>query len=214
MEQTIYVRSDQNNCNHLWRWSTLTSLVISLPLSIWQNCCLYYCSYCRTCSGLGQISSADSTIPFREWNFQNFNPEFLLNRKHSLLLWQSCALAAPGGHWCLHVTFALRWPDNHMLGILDFIGSEQSGLPSIFLTAKPHMKMKSLHRMNVNRHFCSPDFDFFFWRILHLHQQLMFIMSLSTRKLGNISYMYNVLTAVNDWLWQKDSSELQLICLV
>lgn len=49
-----------------------------------------------------------------------------------------------------------------MLGILDFIGSEQSGLPSIFLTAKPHMKMKSLHRMNVTRHFCSPDFDFFF----------------------------------------------------
>ena len=54
--------------------------------------------------------------------------------------------------------------------------------------------------MNVTRHFCSPDFDFFFWRILHLHQQLMFIMSLSTMKLGNISYMYNVLTAVNDWL--------------
>lgn len=49
-----------------------------------------------------------------------------------------------------------------MLGILDFIGSEQSGLPSIFLTAKPHVKMKSLHRMNVTRHFCSPDFDFFF----------------------------------------------------
>lgn len=49
-----------------------------------------------------------------------------------------------------------------MLGILDFIGSEQSGLPSIFLTAKPHMKMKSLHRMNVTHHFCSPDFDFFF----------------------------------------------------
>ena len=44
-----------------------------------------------------------------------------------------------------------------MLGILDFRGSEQSGLPSIFLTAKPHVKMKSLHRMNVTRHFCSPD---------------------------------------------------------
>ena len=44
MEQTIHVRSDQNNCNPLWRWSTLTSLVISLPLSIWQNCCLQYCS--------------------------------------------------------------------------------------------------------------------------------------------------------------------------
>ena len=88
-----------------------------------------------------------------------------------------------------------------MLGILDFIGSEQSGLPSIFLTAKPHMKMKSLHRMNVTRHFCSPDFDFFFFgRILHLHQQPMFIMSLSKMKLSNISYMYNVLIAVNDWL--------------
>ena len=87
-----------------------------------------------------------------------------------------------------------------MLGILDFIGSEQSGLPSIFLTAKPHVKMKSLHRMNVTCHFCSPDIDFFFWRILHLHQQLMFIMSLSKMKLGNISYMYNVLTAVNNWL--------------
>ena len=41
---------------------------------------------------------------------------------------------------------------------------------------------------------------FFFFRIPRLHQQLMFIMSLSTIKLGNISYMYNVLTAVNDWL--------------
>ena len=123
---------------------------------------LLFCILCQTFSGLGQISSADCIIPFREWNFQNFNPEFLLNRKRSLLLWQSCALAAPGGHWCLHVTFAPRWPDNHTLGILDFIGSEQSGLPSIFLTAKPHVKMKSLHRMNVTRHFCSPDFDFFF----------------------------------------------------
>ena len=59
------------------------------------------------------------------------------------------------------------------------------------------MKIKSLH---ATRHFCSPGFDFFFLRIPRLHQQLMFIMSLSTMKLGNISYMYNVLTAVNDWL--------------
>ena len=40
----------------------------------------------------------------------------------------------------------------------------------------------------------------FFLRIPCLHQQLMFIMSLSKMKLGQISYMYNVLTAVNDWL--------------
>ena len=44
------------------------------------------------------------------------------------LIWQSCALAAPGGPWCLHVTFAPRWPDNHMLGILDFIDSEHWAL--------------------------------------------------------------------------------------
>ena len=77
-----------------------------------------------TFSGLGQISSADCIIPFREWNFQNFNPEFLLNRKHSLIIRRSCAQAAPGGHWCLHVTLAPRGPDNHMQGILDFMGSE------------------------------------------------------------------------------------------
>ena len=40
----------------------------------------------------------------------------------------------------------------------------------------------------------------FFLRIPRLHQQLMFIMTLSKMKLGKISYMYNVLTAVNDWL--------------
>lgn len=65
--------------------------------------------------------------------------------------------------------------------------------------------------MNVTHHFGSHDFVFFFWRIPHLHQQLMFIMSLSKKKLGNRSNMYNVLTAVNDWLWQKNSSELQLV---
>ena len=57
------------------------------------------------------------------------------------------------------------------------------------------MKIKSLH---ATRHFCSPGFNFFFENP-RLHQQ-MFIMSLSKMKLGKISYMYNVLTAVNDWL--------------
>ena len=44
MERTISVWFDRNIRDQLWRWSTLTGLVISvgrtgMSLSIWQNCC-------------------------------------------------------------------------------------------------------------------------------------------------------------------------------
>ena len=47
MERTILVRSDRNIWEHLWRWSTLTGLVISvgqtnMSLCTWQNCCPQY----------------------------------------------------------------------------------------------------------------------------------------------------------------------------
>ena len=145
--------------------------------------------------------------------FPKFQSWILLNRKCSLLIWQSCALAAPGGPWCLHVTFAPRWPDNHMQGILDFMGSEHWA-PFNFSYSKASYENEITPSHECHSSFLFPWFWFFFWRTPQLHQQLMFIKSLSKMKLCNISYMYNVLTAVNDWLWQKNSSELQLICLV
>ena len=45
MERTISVWSDRNIRGQLWRWSTLTSLVSSVGLTIWQNCCCQYCSF-------------------------------------------------------------------------------------------------------------------------------------------------------------------------
>ena len=45
MERTISVRSVRNIRDQLWRWSTLTSLVISVGWTIWQNCCPQYCSF-------------------------------------------------------------------------------------------------------------------------------------------------------------------------
>ena len=47
MEQAILVWSDRNIEDHLWKWATLTGLVIlvgqtEMPLSIGQNCCFQY----------------------------------------------------------------------------------------------------------------------------------------------------------------------------
>ena len=164
-----------------------------------------------TFSGLGQISSADCIISFREWNFQNFNPEFLLNRKRSLIMRRSCALAAPGGHWCLHACNSCsQGTRQSYAGHPRFYGFRTLGSLQFFLQQSLIWKLN--HSMPLV--IFVPLVFIFFWRIPRLHQQLMFIMSLSQMKLGKISYMYNVLTAVNDWLWQKNSSELQLICLV
>ena len=213
MEQTIYVRSDQNNCNHLWRWSTLTSLVISLPFSIWQNCCLQYCS--------SASYAKDSVVWVRSVQLiVSFHSESEISKLSILnFCWIESAvvveIAAPGDHWCLHVTFAPRWPDNHMQGILDFMGSEHwAPFNFSYSKASYENEITPSHECHLSLFFVPLILIFFFWRIPHLHQQVMLIMSLSKMKLGNISYMYNVLTAVNDWLWQKNSSELQLICLV
>ena len=122
----FYVRSDQNNCNHLWRWSTLTSLVISLPLSIRQNCCLQYCSSASYAKhSVAWVRSVQLIVSFHSESeiskISILNFSWIESAHNS---WQSCALAAPSGHWCLHVAFACRWPDNHMQGIPDFMGSE------------------------------------------------------------------------------------------
>ena len=67
MERTILVWSNPNILDQLWRWSTLTGLVISvgrteMSLSIWQNCfpspALLYPAYKnnnQTCGGLGRV---------------------------------------------------------------------------------------------------------------------------------------------------------------
>ena len=63
--------------DQVWRWSSLTGLVISvgrteMSLSIWQNCCLQYRSFVfcnQTCGGLGRV--------FGHAEF----PKFLLNGK-------------------------------------------------------------------------------------------------------------------------------------
>ena len=111
---------------------------------------------------------------------------------------------------------APRWPDNHnYAGNPRFYRFRTVWAPFNFSYSKASCENEITSSHECHSSFLFPWFwFFFFWRILHLHQQLMFIMSLSKMKLGNISYMYNVLTAVNDWLWQKNSSELQLICLV
>ena len=156
----------------------LTKLLSPVPL---------FCILYQTCSGLGQISSADCIIPFREWNFQNFNPEFLLNRKCSLLIWQSCALAAPGGPWCLHVTFAPRWPDNHNFyaGHSRCYRFRTLGFGQFFLEQSLIWKLNhSITWMSIIIFFVRKILISFFWRIPRLHQQLIFITSLSKMKLG------------------------------
>ena len=50
IERTYSFWSDRNVRNQLWRWSTLTGLVISIgrtemSLSVWQNCCPKYRSF-------------------------------------------------------------------------------------------------------------------------------------------------------------------------
>ena len=93
MERTISVRSDRNIWEHLWRWSTLTGLVISvgqtnMSLCTWQNCCPQYRSFVSYLqeqwpnawwlgSGL-----CNRNVPFHSlrgmWNFQNCKLKFLL----------------------------------------------------------------------------------------------------------------------------------------
>ena len=57
-----------------------------MSLSIWQNCCSHYRSPAykntnQTRSGLGRVCATGMYHPLGTWNFRNFKPEFLLNRK-------------------------------------------------------------------------------------------------------------------------------------
>ena len=79
MEQTISVWFDRNIRDQLWRWSTLTGLVISVGrtemfLSIWQNCCPQYRNFCWKESSQGlyfvwstNIQAAFNTILFYDY---------------------------------------------------------------------------------------------------------------------------------------------------
>ena len=87
MERTISVWSDRNIRDQLWRWSTLTGLVISvgrteMTLSIWQNVvpstALLYPAYKNN-------NQPECTVPLGKWNFRNFELEFLLNGKRPRL---------------------------------------------------------------------------------------------------------------------------------
>ena len=97
MERTISVWSDRNIGDQLWRWSTLTGLVISVGWSLGPKCpfpfdkivvpttALLYPAYKnknQTRSGLGQVCATGMYHPLGTWNFRNFKPEFFLNRKH------------------------------------------------------------------------------------------------------------------------------------
>ena len=67
MEQTTSVWLDRNIRDQLWRWSTLTGLVISVGrtqmfLSIWQNCCPQYRNFCWKESVLVFTSSGQLTF--------------------------------------------------------------------------------------------------------------------------------------------------------
>ena len=162
MEQTIYVRSDQNNCNHLWRWSTLTSLVISLPFSIWQNCCLQYCSSASYAKdSVAWVRSVQLIVSFHSES--EISKISILN-----FCWIESAvvveIAAPGGHWCLHVTFAPRWPDNHMQGILDFMGSEHWAPFSFsYSKASYENEITPSHECHSSLFFVPLILIFFFW---------------------------------------------------
>ena len=58
MEQTISVRSDRNVWHHLWRWSTLTGLVISVDKIVVPSTALLnpvYKNNTQTRGGLGRV---------------------------------------------------------------------------------------------------------------------------------------------------------------
>ena len=95
MERTISVWSDRNFRDQLWRWSTLTGLVISvgqteMSLSVWQNFCpqavpLFCILLSRTITkrAVAWVGSVqpECTVPLSTRSFRNFKPGFLLNGK-------------------------------------------------------------------------------------------------------------------------------------
>ena len=91
----ISVWSDRNFRDQLWRWSTLTGLVISvgqteMSLSVWQNFCpqavpLFCILLSRTITKravawVGTVQP-ECTVPLSTRSFRNFKPGFLLNGK-------------------------------------------------------------------------------------------------------------------------------------
>ena len=91
MERTSTVRSDWNIWEHLWRWSTLTGLVISvgpteLSLSILTKLFSLVPLFCilltrtitrRAVAWVGAVQT-ECTVPLGSWALT----EFLLNGKH------------------------------------------------------------------------------------------------------------------------------------
>ena len=95
MERTIPVRLEQIIWDHLWKWSTLTSLVISVgqtkmsvipfdKIAVPSTALLYPGSSTTTKCAVPWLGSVEPeyTVPLCTWNFQNFKPKFFVNGKH------------------------------------------------------------------------------------------------------------------------------------
>ena len=114
MERTILVRSDRNIWEHLWRWSTLTGLVISVGQTNMSLCtcktvvpstALLYLTYKnndQTRGGLGRVCATRMCHSIQgTWNFRNFKLKFLLNGKHPCIIkTNSSRPEGPTGNHC------------------------------------------------------------------------------------------------------------------
>ena len=73
-DRTISVWSDRDTRDQLWRWSTLTGLVISvgrtrMSLSICQNCCPQYCTFV-SCLHQQVVSNAKWIAVSKAWHLK------------------------------------------------------------------------------------------------------------------------------------------------
>ena len=97
-ERTYSFWSDRNVRNQLWRWSTLTGLVISIgrtemSLSVWQNCCPKYRSF---------VSCLQEQWPNPRWlesGLCNRNVSFHWARGSSESSNRNCSLVYPRLSW-------------------------------------------------------------------------------------------------------------------
>ena len=98
MERTYSFWSDRNVRNQLWRWSTLTGLVIligrtEMSLSVWQNCCPKYRSF---------VSCLQEQWPSPRWlesGLCNRNVSFHWARGSSESSNRNCSLVYPRLSW-------------------------------------------------------------------------------------------------------------------
>ena len=95
MEWTIPFQFNQNIWDHFWKWSTLTSLVISVgwtkmsvipfdKIVVPSTALLYPGLSTITKYAVPWLGSVEPkyTVPLGTWNFRNFKTNFSLNGKH------------------------------------------------------------------------------------------------------------------------------------